>query len=62
MKTRYAYKEPEAMEAPEYSSFDSALDEITRLVEKERIVFVIDEYPLKAAAEKEDVISLDNMY
>lgn len=44
----YAYKEPEAAEAPEYSSFDSALDEITRLAAKERIVFVIDEYPYLA--------------
>lgn len=40
----YAYKEPDATEAPEYTSFDSALGEITRLAEKERIVFVIDEY------------------
>lgn len=44
----YAYKEPEAMEAPEYPSFDSALDEVTRLASKERIVFVIDEYPYLA--------------
>lgn len=44
----YAYKEPEAIEAPEYSSFDSALDEITRLAAKERIIFVIDEYPYLA--------------
>ena len=44
----YAYKEPDAMEAPEYASFDSALDEITRLASKERIIFVIDEYPYLA--------------
>ncbi len=44
----YACKEPEATEAPEYGSFDSALDEITRLSSKERIVFVIDEYPYLA--------------
>ena len=44
----YAYKEPDAIEGPEYNSFDSALDEITRLAEKERIVFVIDEYPYLA--------------
>lgn len=44
----YAYKEPEAIDAPEYSSFDSALDEITRLAAKERIVLVIDEYPYLA--------------
>lgn len=44
----YSYKEPDATEAPEYSSFDSALDEITRLAEKERMIFVIDEYPYLA--------------
>ena len=44
----YAYKEPDVTEAPEYNSFDSALGEITRLAEKERIVFVIDEYPYLA--------------
>lgn len=46
----YAYWEPDATKAPEYDSFDSALDEITRLAEKERIVFVIDEYPYLAKA------------
>ena len=44
----YAYKEPNVTDAPEYNSFDSALGEITRLAEKERIVFVIDEYPYLA--------------
>lgn len=44
----YAYKEPDAIAAPEYNSFDNALDEITRLAAKERIVFVIDEYPYLA--------------
>ena len=43
-----AYKEPDAAEAPEYGSFDSALDEITRLSQNERIIFVIDEYPYLA--------------
>lgn len=46
----YAYKEPEIIDAPEYGSFDSALDEITRLASKERIIFVIDEYPYLAKA------------
>lgn len=44
----YSYKEPNATEAPEYVSFDSAMDEITRMAGKERIVFVIDEYPYLA--------------
>ncbi len=46
----YAYKEPESTNAPEYGSFDSALDEVTRFANKERIVFVIDEYPYLAKA------------
>lgn len=46
----YAYREPDAVNAPEYDSFDSALDEITHLAQKERIVFVIDEYPYLAKA------------
>ena len=46
----YTYREPDAARAPVYDSFDSALDEITRLAAKERIVFVIDEYPYLAKA------------
>lgn len=49
-KAIYSYKEPEMIEAPEYPSFDSALDEITRMARNERIVFVIDEYPYLANA------------
>lgn len=33
---------------PEYQSFDDALDQITKMSERERIVFVIDEYPYLA--------------
>ena len=44
----YTYNQPDATDAPEYNSFDSALNEITRLAENERIVFVIDEYPYLA--------------
>lgn len=36
--------------APVYQSFDAAFDEITRMAEKERLVFVIDEYPYLAKA------------
>ena len=46
----YEYKEQDSVDAPEYASFDSALDEITRLADKERIIFVIDEYPYLAKA------------
>ena len=36
--------------APVYQSFDAAFDEITRMAEKERLVFVVDEYPYLAKA------------
>lgn len=47
----YTYKEPGRMQAPVYQSYDDALDEITRLAKKQRLVFVIDEYPYLAKAE-----------
>lgn len=37
--------------APVYSNYDDALQAITELAEKERLVFVIDEYPYLAKAE-----------
>jgi len=37
--------------APVYSGFDAALAEITRMAQKERLVFVIDEYPYLAKAD-----------
>ena len=39
-------------ESPVFTSYDAALSEITRLSEKERLVFVIDEYPYLAKAEE----------
>lgn len=45
-------KNPDAVAAPMYSSYDDALDEITVMAEQQRIVFVIDEYPYIAKAEK----------
>lgn len=50
-KAIYTYKEPGRMQAPVYQSYDDALDEITRLAKKQRLVFVIDEYPYLAKAE-----------
>lgn len=38
--------------APIYPSFDAAFAEITRMAEKTRLVFVIDEYPYLAKANK----------
>lgn len=51
-KAIYNYQNPELYNAPEFRSYEDALEEITRLAEKERIVFVIDEYPYLAKAEK----------
>lgn len=50
-KAVYEYKTPGAVEAPKYQSYESVLDEITRLSKETRLVFVIDEYPYLAKAE-----------
>ena len=44
------YKTGDAQSAPEYQSFDDAFAEITRLAAKEKLIFVIDEYPYLAKA------------
>lgn len=51
-KAIYAYKHPEGNNAPTYQSYSDALDEITAMSQKQRLVFVIDEYPYLAKAEK----------
>ena len=38
--------------APVFNSFDAAFSAITKMAEKERLVFVIDEYPYLAKADK----------
>lgn len=48
----FACKEPDSVAAPTYRSYDDALNEITAMAEKQRLVFVIDEYPYLAKAEK----------
>ena len=50
-KAIYQYDHPDAENYPEYTSFESALEEISRLGSNERIVFVIDEYPYLAKAD-----------
>lgn len=42
----------DATYAPVYASFDHAFAQITKMAEKERLVFVIDEYPYLAKADK----------
>ena len=51
-KSIYEISHPGLETAPVYQSFDSALNEITRMSETERMVFVIDEYPYLAKADK----------
>lgn len=46
------YKDPEGTAALTYRSYDDALNEITKMAEKQRLVFVIDEYPYLAKVEK----------
>ena len=49
-KAVYFYENPTAETYPEFASFEAVLEEIGRLGRKERIVFVIDEYPYLAEA------------
>jgi hypothetical protein len=51
----YAYEHPNADTFPEFASFEATLEEIGRLGQEDRIVFVIDEYPY--LAEVYDAIS-----
>ena len=51
-KAIYEKDYPGAETAPVYQSFDAAFAEITRMAEEERLVFVIDEYPYLAKANK----------
>ncbi len=52
-KAIHVYRHPGAKEAPVYSSFDAAFSEITDIVtEQQRLIFVIDELPYLAEADK----------
>lgn len=48
----YSFKEPEGIRTPVYHSYEDALDAITAIAGKQRLVFVIDEYPYLAKAER----------
>ena len=48
----YEKEHPGAEDAPVYLSFDAAFAEITRMSADERLVFVMDEYPYLAKANK----------
>lgn len=45
------YKDPDALSPVKYDSLQSAFEEIGRIAENERIIFVIDEYPYLAKAD-----------
>lgn len=49
-KSIMAFERPDMESAPEFRSYDAALDELTALSKENRIVFVIDEYPYLAKA------------
>lgn len=48
----YAYTNPEQKNAPNFRSYDDALQTIGSLAKEKRLVLVIDEYPYLAKAEK----------
>ena len=60
-KATYEKDHPRAETAPVYQSFDAAFAEITRMAEEERLVFVIDEYPYLAKANKSISSRLQNI-
>lgn len=51
-KAIYICKNPDSPVAPTYRNYEDALDEITAMAKQQRLVFVIDEYPYLAKAEK----------
>lgn len=51
-KAIYEIEHPESVTFPVYPTFDAAFAEITRMAKEQRVVFVIDEYPYLAKADK----------
>ena len=51
-KAIYLCKNPDSSNFPTYKSYEDALEEITTMSAHKRMVFVIDEYPYLAKAEK----------
>ena len=49
-KSIMSFERPDVEHAPEFRSYDAALDELTALSMGKRLVFVIDEYPYLAKA------------
>ena len=51
-KAIYLYKNPGEIRAPVYQNYENALEAVTEIAKERRVVFVIDEYPYLAKAEK----------
>ena len=51
-KEIYRFTNPDETVFPVYSTIDEAFEKITSLAEKQRLIFVIDEYPYLAKADK----------
>ena len=49
-KSIMSFERPDMESAPEFKSYDDALDELTELSKEKRVIFVIDEYPYLAKA------------
>ncbi len=47
----YEKDHKDATNAPLYSSFDAAMEEISKMAENEHLIFVIDEYPYLAKSD-----------
>lgn len=60
-KAVYFCKDPEGLRAPVYESYADVLDEITEMAKRDRLIFVIDEYPYLAKAEKSISSRLQHM-
>ena len=50
-KVLHLFEHPDAAESPVYPSFDAVFSELTVIAEKQRIIFVIDEFPYLAEAD-----------
>ena len=51
-KSIMSFERQDKESAPEFRSYDAALDELTALSKEKRIVFVIDEYPAEAGTQR----------
>ncbi len=60
-KAIYTCQNPDSVSAPAYQNYADALDAVTTMAKRKRLVFVIDEYPYLAKAEKSISSRLQHM-